>query len=266
MEGKNFKPDSSHKGPRSTAPVLQLIRWSDMLLEIVDARYPDLSRNQKLELRIRLEGRRYSLVFNKIDLVSDAFLHKLQKRFPDAFFVSARKRMGLSQLRTFLAIQSKKKEITVGLIGYPNTGKSSIINMLAGAHSARTSSRAGFTKGLQKIRMGPNIMLWDTPGVTPFGEDETLLAMLGSRTPEKLKDAEDVALKIIHRIKEEFPSMLTQVYDIEPQGKDEDAILEEIAKKIGTLKRGGLPETERAARSVIHDWQKGKFKLWELKE
>lgn len=259
MEGSDFKRRSGRqkKKPNAT-PLVRLIRYSDFLLEIADARYPELSRNKRLEARIRLEGRRLVVVFNKADLISMSAVNRLQERYKDSFVVSSKTRQGFADLRFFLKHIAPKREVTIGVIGFPNTGKSSVINILKGKHAAGTSPSAGFTKSMQKLRISPRVLIWDTPGIAPFGTNDILLATLGAKNPEFLKDAEGVALHLIQTLKIDNEGMLAKRYKID-ESIDNNAILEAIALKIGALSKGGIPDTERAARTVINDWQRSKL-------
>ena len=244
---------------RKPTPLHKLLRNSDFILEIADARFPDDSRSRKLEEKIRTQGKGIAIVFNKADLVEESELKRLQYRFKDAIFVSARTREGLRQLRKFLSGLSRGKEITVGVIGYPNTGKSSIINVLKGSHSAGTSPRAGFTKGIQKFRVNPKVMMWDSPGIAPFKETELKLAIMGAKNPEFLRDVEGVAFEIIKMTKDEHPGAIAKRYGIN-EARPPNSILEGIAKRTGKLSKGGIPDTERAARVLINDWQKDRLR------
>jgi ribosome biogenesis GTPase A len=91
-------------------------------------------------------------------------------------FVSCTKHRGIKNLRDKIKQMSKsvkKNEnnkfdrIQVGIIGYPNTGKSSITNSLIGRMSASVGAEAGHTKGIQKLRMTKDILILDSPGVIP---------------------------------------------------------------------------------------------------
>jgi len=96
---------------------------------------------------------------------------KRDKSLSPKVFVSCKSRTGISELRDKIKQEAKKIEkegrVYVGVVGYPNTGKSSLINLLIGKMSAKTGADAGFTKGIQKLRLSEGICLLDSPGVIP---------------------------------------------------------------------------------------------------
>jgi len=144
----------------------------------------------------------------------------------------------------------------VGIVGYPNTGKSSIINAIKGRASAPVSSVAGFTKGLQIIRVSSKIQLIDSPGVIPFVEqDDFLLAFLSAKSPEKLKDPEGDAMQLIDAL----GGKVEKFYGVKKE-EDSEQTLENIALKIKALKKGGIPDIKRAAMDILRKWQKGIIK------
>ena len=149
--------------------------------------------------------------------------------------------------------------MTIGVVGYPNTGKSSVINYLVGKKSARTSPVAGFTRGIQWIKLSRNFKLIDTPGVIPLQErSEADLAMKATLT--SIQDPETVAVQLISTILQKNKKLLEKKYSIKPKQKPEE-VLEQIAEAKKKLKKKGELDIESAARMVINDWQKGKLKF-----
>ncbi len=247
------------------ARVNALIEKSDIILEILDARFPQQTRNIHLENKILNMEKKLVFVLNKSDLVSKNFCEKakreLEKTAP-AVFISSTEKMGIKRLKGQIGIFSEKEKNLVGVIGYPNMGKSSVINALAGRKSAKTSIKAGFTRGEQYVRVSNSVLLIDSPGIIPFEEkNEFLLCLVGSKNPEQLKDIESTATQFIEFLKKENPKILKKEFGIEIEGKNSDKILEEIALKKGRLLKGGIADTQTIARQIILDWQKGKIKV-----
>ena len=151
----------------------------------------------------------------------------------------------------------KKTGNTVGVIGYPNTGKSSVINKLSGK-KIRTSITAGFTRGQQIINAG-KFKLIDSPGIIPLEErDANELVLIGAKNPSQLKYPEEAAIKLIELLKEKNPKALTE---LGAKSNDPDEILEEIAIQKKRLMKKGLPDTNAIAKQLLLDWQKGKIKI-----
>ena len=156
--------------------VKEVIRISDIVLEVLDARFIEDTRNRELERMILDLGKKIIFVLNKADLIDVVELKKnidLEGLKPYVL-VSCRTREGIKELRTRIKIEAKRmkqeRNTHIGIIGYPNTGKSSIINVIAGGGRAKTASESGFTKGMQKIRLAKGVLLLDTPGVMPEKE------------------------------------------------------------------------------------------------
>ena len=236
----------------------KVVNSSDIICEVLDARFPYLTRNETLEKQIFLKGKKLIFAINKSDLASVSQLKKIKKDFWPSVFLSAKKRLGTTILKRYLSSLSKGRPAIVGIIGYPNTGKSSIINSLSGRRSARVSPISGFTKGLQYIKMNSNVMIIDSPGVVPIKKDDEIrLAILGSIDPGKIKDAISCAESIIKI----DPKSISTHYNLNKIPTSEGEALNCISEKLKMLRPKGLLDIERASRKVISDWQKGKIKF-----
>jgi len=246
----------------------EVISESHVLLEVVDARMPNLTRNKKVENKIRRKRKIFILVLNKSDLITE----KMRKNFLESsksrlvVFFSCKNRTGVSALKEMISDLSKKKryykDIKVGVLGYPNTGKSSVINTLSGKSAARTSPIAGFTRGVQWVRGEGNILFLDTPGVIPLDEkDQIEQALMAVIDPTKLEDPDIAAMKIIQLFLDNNKRGLEKFYDIKIQTDDTFEILLEIGKRKNFLKKGGKIDEVRTALTIIRDWQKGNLLL-----
>ena len=158
-----------------------------------------------------------------------------------------------------LKIFSAKKELFVCIVGYPNTGKSSIINYLRGKRSAPVSSTAGQTKGEQLIRLDKKIMLVDTPGVMPFFKGgEATLTLVAAKNPQALKNPEKAVQKIFDYLRHNGEK---ELWGVELAAKTSEQLLEEIAFKKKRLKKGGEADIQTITFQIISAWQKGKISL-----
>lgn len=242
----------------------RVVKDSDIVLLVIDVRMPDMSRNRELERIASLYRKKLVYVFNKIDLVSESYLKNIRIKHDGGFFVSGTKNMGINYLKRGLMIMAKKigiKEPRIGVVGYPNVGKSAIINALAKRAKAKVSFIAGTTKGIQLIRAG-SLLILDSPGVIPYGDSSIMLGVMAAKNPEKIRNMEKVAFETIKMLINYDKTILEREYEIEiSEDKDYDIILEDIGRKKGFLLKGGIIDVHRAALLVIRDWQKGKFRL-----
>ncbi|MEK6917855.1 MAG: GTPase [Nanoarchaeota archaeon] len=267
---KNKRPQESHNQHRKSFPEIasEVISGSDIIVEVLDARFWKETRNLELEKEIKKKDKKIIYVFNKSDLAD----HKkiIVEMGEDVLypyvFLSCVNRKGSFDLRERIKIESgkiDKERIYVGVIGYPNTGKSSVINLLRGKSVARVASESGFTKGVQKIKIGKNVYLIDTPGVIPSTEDSKIKKTdLLKHTKinvvrwDRLKEPE----MIVHSLMIQYPGLLEEYYGIEADGNSEILIVELGSKKNFFLK-GKEIDIDRTSRLIIRDFQDGRIRF-----
>lgn len=245
--------------------VKYVIKKADVLLEIIDARFPDETRNSEVERDVARANKPLIIVINKCDLVSKEKLEETKSRLSKiapTVFVSGKDGFGKTMLRQMILVTAgiKGRDLLVGCLGYPNTGKSSVINSVTGRHSAGTSPISGHTKGVQLVNAGSRIKFIDTPGVIPFGEnDENIQGMLGVKSATHLKDPIGVALKIIEKLCAENKTTLESFYRVIVEGQNSYDLLLLIGRQSNFLMKKGEVDETRAAAKIINDWQKGAF-------
>jgi len=153
--------------------------------------------------------------------------------------------------------------ITVGFIGYPNTGKSSVINSLKRQQSVGTSSTAGFTTKLKEIKLDSMIKLIDSPGV--ILNDNEIETRLVLRNALKLQDIDPIET-VAHILTVANHVSLAKIYDInmgkKKSFKSYEEFLSALAFKVNHLKSGGIPDLFRAARLMVNDWNHGKIPFY----
>ncbi|AAM06771.1 TPA: GTPase RsgA [Methanosarcina acetivorans] len=243
--------------------VRDVIKKADVLLEVIDARFPDETRNNEVEKEIIRLKKPFIIVINKCDLVSKDKLEKTKarlSRIAPTVFVSGKARFGTTMLRHQILASAciKGQDILVGTLGYPNVGKSSVINGVTGRHRASTSPVSGHTKGVQHVGAGSRIMFVDTPGVIPFDEnDDYVQGLLGIKDATHLKDPIGVALKIIEKMLVENKTALEVFYNVTLETQDSYSGLELIGKQCNFLQKKGEVDEMRTAIRIINDWQTG---------
>lgn len=263
----------------------KVVDTADVLLQVLDARDPIGSRmHPSMEDAILSKSdKRMVLVLNKIDLVPKsivgAWLTTLRRSHPtiavkasssistvttttddDATTSQVPVGMdGLLQLlknyaRTSGAGGKSKTAIVVGVVGYPNTGKSSIINALKRSRAVGVSPRPGFTTSMQEVVLDRNVRLLDSPGVV-FDDQSALLGNCVDSV--SIQDPIPPVAALLQRCNH---SSLLLTYNIPsfPPG-DVMIFLALVAKSYGRVLKGGIPDKVAAARAVLKDWNSGKI-------
>ena len=259
-----------------------IVDTSDIILEVLDARFFKETRNNELEEEIAKQKKKIIYVLNKSDLVKPSKLRELKATVYPSVSVSCIKRKGIKDLRDLIkrvAKEIEKREkreirkdkvvmgndsrIKVGVIGYPNAGKSSILNLLAGKSAAGVGADAGFTRNVQKIRLSEDIILIDSPGVIPDEQysltDKEKISdhsLFGGKSYTQIKEPD----LVVARLMEKFPNSLEKFYKIDAKG-DSEVLIEEVGKKKGFKKPGNKVDEDKAAREILKDWQFGKIKV-----
>ncbi|KAE8125779.1 hypothetical protein FH972_020553 [Carpinus fangiana] len=245
----------------------KVIDSSDVVVQVLDARDPQGTRCYHLEkhLKEHCKHKHLILLINKCDLVpawaTKGWLRVLSKEYPTlAFHASKNKSFGkgslLSVLRQFARLKSDKQAISVGFIGYPNVGKSSVINTLRTKNVCKVAPIPGETKVWQYITLTKRIFLIDCPGVVYQNNDsETDIVLKGVVRVTNLQDASEHIGEVLKRVKKEH---LERAYKIK-DWVDENDFLGQLCKLSGKLLKGGEPDLMTAGKMVLHDWQRGKI-------
>ncbi|KAF2501181.1 nucleolar GTP-binding protein 2 [Lophium mytilinum] len=246
----------------------KVIDSSDVILHVLDARDPLGTRCRSVEKYLREEAPHKHLVFvlNKVDLVPSrvaaAWVRALSKEFPTlAFHASMNNSFGkgslIQVLRQFSSLHSDRKQISVGLIGYPNTGKSSIINTLKKKKVCVVAPIAGETKVWQYVTLMKRIYMIDCPGIVPPNKsdsDEELLL----RGVVRIENVEHPAQYIDAILSRCQPRHIHRTYNLEGYSSSTD-FLEQLARKGGRLLKGGEIDEDGCAKMVINDFLRGKI-------
>lgn len=226
-----------------------MIHGVDIVLEIVDAR--DIP-GTRLPLAEKWTGsKRLFMIANKADLLPPGtILPKLQNK---GMYISAKStdenvRMGL--MRAILA-RTDTRPVKVLLLGYPNVGKSTLINMLARRKVARVSAVAGTTKNMQWIRIG-DLIVTDYRGMFPKYEkkDELVRKSALNVQGDEEKYAYNFAEKILKSA--QLKKWLEKKFDINlTKVSDSDGVLAKIAERRKWYLKGGELNLQEAAKNLV---------------
>ncbi|SCV72633.1 BQ2448_4170 [Microbotryum intermedium] len=270
----------------------KVLEASDVLIEVLDARDPVGTRCRAVERKLKgLDGGRKKLVLvlNKIDLVPppvvQAWLVYLRTQAPTIPFKSStqqqRQHLSASSAHTptnasgsstkplmelikgfrinptpsTSTEQSVKHSLTIGLIGHPNVGKSSLINTLKRSKACSVAPTPGWTKEVQEVVLEKGIRVLDCPGVVVEARGEVEGSLRGMVKAEDVRDPKAPVELILQRCKKEHLQML---YNI-PAFIGTNGFLLEVARAKGRLRKGGVPDIEGTARSILRDWVAGRI-------
>ncbi|VDN00938.1 unnamed protein product [Thelazia callipaeda] len=271
MENLNplFKAGQSN---RVWGELYKVIDSSDVLVEVIDGRDPMGTRCLHIEQFLRKEKphKHLILVINKVDLVptwvTKKWLGLLSQEMPTvAFHASLQHSFGkgtlINLLRQFAKLHKDLQQISVGFIGYPNVGKSSIINTIRAKRVCKTAPIAGETKVWQYVTLMRRIYMIDCPGVVyPQGDSETQIILKGVVRVENVKDPINHVQGVLDRVKDQY---LMKTYSIGPFTDVYD-FLTKICIKNGRLLKGGDPDWNTAAKIVLNDFQRGRIPYYVL--
>lgn len=282
----------------------KVVDAADVILEVVDARDPNSCRVREAERLVQSSGgkKRLVIVMNKVDLVPhdvlDSWVRYLRDEFPTIAFKASTQHgapsqsdanlrratesavaatseaLGAEALLQLLKNYCREagnsegpgRAITVGVVGYPNVGKSSVINSLKRARAVGVSPIPGFTKEISEVRLDKNIRLLDSPGVFFYeGTDALDEASKAADAPvllNCLRPESVVPEQAVETLLARAPhDKLLEIYKIGDWTSTRE-FLSRVAQRRGKLRRGGIPDVEVAAKLVVADVASGKIPFW----
>ena len=247
------------------------LKLCDAVAFVLDARAPASSFNPRLADMVGAKP--VLFILNKGDLAdggADMAVSSMQRAGRAAVKIAAASRGALRPLtaamesvcaekRARLAEKGVNKPVRFLIAGIPNTGKSTVINLLAGGKKAQVGDKAGVTRAKQWVRCGAFELL-DTPGTMPPSlvdqRHARRLAYLGSVNDDIL-DREEVALALLEELWEKYPAALAERYGI--SGGTPLGMYEALCKRRGFVLRGNDYDYSRGAAALLDDLLKGRL-------
>lgn len=249
------------------------LKLVDAVVEIVDSRIPESSRNPIINELVASKPR--IILLNKCDYSDDKVTAKwreyYEKQGMSVLVCDCRSGKGINK---FLPLLKNKlsdllerrrakgmigKALRIMVVGIPNVGKSSFINRMANAKKVKVEDRPGVTRGKQWVTIDKEVELLDMPGILwPKFDDRRValnLAFTGA-IKDDVTDVEALAAELGSYLAENYPERLKERYKLESL---EGNIVELIAKKRGMMMSGGIPDTERAAITLLDEYRSGKI-------
>jgi len=272
--------------------VKKVIEAADVIIEVLDARDPIGSRCPQVEEAVISQGinKKLILLLNKIDLVPkeniEKWLKYLRNEFPVVAFKASTQSQSdrLGHIKVPLALASDnlrkssqclgadvlmtllgnycrnrdiKTSITIGIVGFPNTGKSSIINSLKRCRACNVGATPGVTRTMQTVQLDKHIRLLDSPGIVVASNlaDDAAVVLRNCVRVESLEDPVTPVNAIVARCHKQ---QLMTHYGL-PDFSNVHDFLALLGKRRGMLRKGGVPDVNKAAKVVLQDWNMGKI-------
>ena len=251
----------------------------DIIIELLDARIPDSSKNPEIDSLINNKPK--LTVLTKSTLadpnVTLLWVKEYEKRGQRIVVIDSNTGAGIDNLATAVReIMAEKLEryhlkgmdgrkLKAMIVGIPNVGKSSLINRIAGNKKAKVEDRPGVTLNKQWITTSLGIDLLDMPGILwPKFDDQRVgenLALTGAIRDE-IMDIEMLAIALAGRLRERYPSLLTARYKLKPEDLADTTdfeLAERIGKRRGFLISGGEVDFLRTANMLLDEFRGGKL-------
>lgn len=250
------------------------IKLADVILYVLDARAPFSCMNPNVNKIVHNKPIIY--VFNKCDLADEKRVAEIQKEFSDSGKKTIAVSSNTNQFRNTVKnalkdclsekiARNREKNIKltykVLVLGVPNTGKSTLINMLCGSKKATTGNIAGVTKTNTWLKIDDMFMMLDTPGVLWPKFDDGLsrnLAYVGSLSDKEF-DMADLGFELIQIIYEKYPELIKQKFDVDFEHDEFIELYDRFCVKRGFIMRGAEIDYTRAGKTFIDDFRGGKF-------
>lgn len=250
------------------------IKIADAILCVLDGRAPYSCLNPNIGKITHNKPIVY--LFNKIDLADEKRIKEIQKDFTSQGKVS----IVSSTKESFYKVEIKdalrkvlsskiQKNLEKGVratykilvLGVPNTGKSSIINMLSGERKTKASNIAGVTRANQWVKIDEDFMLCDTPGILWPKFDEVIsrnLAYIGCLSDKEF-DLSDLGYELMETIYEKYPENLKSKFDVNYNFDAFIELYDRFCIKRGFIMRGNEIDYTRAGKTFIDDFRAGRF-------
>ena len=257
-------PGHMHKAAREMRAALAGV---DVVVELLDARLPFSSANPLLaELR---RNKPVVRVLTRSDLAdperTDLWIRWYRETSDgNPLALSARRPAEVRRITGLLraGIPQRPEPVVAMVAGIPNVGKSTLINLLAGRSVARTGNEPAITQQQQRVAVGDNVVLLDTPGVLwPNVENAHSgfrLAATGAIRATAMPHVE-VAGYLARFLATHYPGPMASRYGLGPVPDGGADVLEALGRSRGCLGRGGVVDSDRAARMLLNDFRAGRL-------
>ncbi|BCR22053.1 ribosome biogenesis GTPase YlqF [Borrelia sp. HM] len=247
------------------------LKRTNVVLEILDARAPISSKNPLIEKIIKNTKKNKIILLNKSDLTQEREILKWKEYFEtlgnhviitNIYKKGIRKQIidNIKKIANVKKINNYKEKIKILVIGVPNVGKSSIINLLVGKKSTSVANKPGHTKNIQIVKINEEINIFDMPGILWHNlENQEIAKKLAilDMIKNEILDHTELALYLLKEMHINNKKKLLKKYNI--TSIDSLKILEEFGIKRGLINKKHKIDIERASKILIKEYREGKF-------
>ena len=252
--------------------LLESLKQADVVLEVLDARFPESTRHPQLAERLQAKPR--LLLLNKWELAdpdrANAWINYWSSKGEVAMSFDAHQskrepllkkiaKLGAPVQEKWIKKGLKKRPVRVLIVGMPNVGKSSLLNRIVGRKKVQTGHKAGVTRESKWIRVHPEVDLLDSPGIIPPKLDSEQIGFKlasVSAIGEAAFDAEAAAQHLLELMNEHYPGKLHKFYGLE---EHESLSLEGIARARNFIGKGEVLEIKRTAQHVLKQFRQSSW-------
>src|SRR4051812_27655508 len=243
---------------------------TDVVIEVLDARLPEASSNPMVEQLRKFRQRPCLKVLNKTDLADPvataawAAWYDAQEGV-SAYPMTTKKPSDVARIPDLCKALAPHrgtalKPLRIMIMGIPNVGKSTLMNALLKKRVAKVGDEPAVTKTQQRLYLGNNMVLTDTPGLMwPKIEHPTDGLMLAASHAIGVNAVieEEVATFLAEILLARYPKLLTARYGFATDGVDSVGVIEGVAEKRGFRLKGGMVDFEKAAHILLQDYRSG---------
>lgn len=251
-------------------------KFVDFFIYILDARAIKSSLNKYL--LSKTNNKKIMYLISKIDLADDKENEKWQKELSKqkdiALLVNLNNQKSIDLILNKIdemINEKKEKMISKGIksfsirtmvIGIPNVGKSTLINLLSKRCIAKAENKPGLTRNITWIKVNKNLEILDTPGVLlpkfNSSNDAIDLALIGT-IKENVLPLDDLFDYLMDLLRNEYNDLFIKKYSFDLSKYDNNEFLIEFSKKRGYLLKNNQLDIERSKKIILNDFKNGKI-------